>query len=170
MDSFPTNLSPENESNRRLRCAFILAENPQVHRTANATSSATVRSSGAEVEAPTRYVTMAHAYSGTNNTQWVCRMWRRMKASVGPELSEFGYYHGPFSSDPPRAVRKRAMAEKEALPPRGRSARGYRTYHYYYNLYQQYFCTFATYLTRTKSSHAHIFYSQRLASLLSAGS
>ena len=101
MDSFPTNLSPEDESNRRLRCASILAENPQVHRSTNATSSATVRTSGAEVQAPTRYVTMADAYSGKNNTQWVCGMWGRMKASVGPELSEFGYYHGPFSSDPP---------------------------------------------------------------------
>lgn len=99
LDSFASDLSREEEESRRLHCAFVLAENPLVHRSSATTATKVDNATKALV--PTRYMTKADAYSGVNHTQWVCSVWKRLRKHVGPQLKEFGYFHGPLTDGPP---------------------------------------------------------------------
>jgi hypothetical protein len=99
-----TDLSADAEEQRRLRCAYVLSENPDVHRSVStpATSAdgkALEQQAVAVADNSDVKVTKRDAYA---DQEWVCAMWRRiLERGPAPEMRHFGYLHGPLGSGPP---------------------------------------------------------------------
>ncbi len=75
-------LSIEEEEARRMKCAFILADNPTTHR---------------KVDAPkTDVQILAKPSDAYRNEHFVCNAWHNLQ-NVTDELMRYGYYRGPHA-------------------------------------------------------------------------
>jgi len=82
----------EEEELRRLKCAFVLADNPQVHRQKSTASA----ESGKAVKDVNVMARSADAYK---HDPLVCTIWKSLQ-NCSAELQRYGYYHGPHQHVP----------------------------------------------------------------------
>jgi hypothetical protein len=95
-------ISTKEEHLRKLKCAFILSDREEVHRTktksASSSSSETVIVTGTGAATETvqpLYTKLKDAY---NDMKVVCKAWNILQHSKD-ELMRYGYYHGPLSHE-----------------------------------------------------------------------
>jgi hypothetical protein len=101
--------SPAEEEERRLKCAFVLADNPLTHRkhhnkrvgasvaegSASETLEAKAKAAAEVVDPEDETVRYSVAYQ---DSEMVCDMWRGLQNSTA-ELMRYGYYHGPHQQE-----------------------------------------------------------------------
>jgi hypothetical protein len=105
----PDQHSSEKEAMRRLKCAFVLANDPAIHRGGNSSSVSGTPSSSVSsgTKGAPGMVTKAEAY---DDPDWVCRMWDLMTANSSSEMKYYGYYHGPLSDKEPDCPKKKKVS------------------------------------------------------------
>lgn len=123
--TLPEQHSKGEEAQRRLKCAFVLANNPAVHRASNSSSSGSSGSGGGALVAPVAAaangkgaIGMVSKEQAFADKKWVCRMWDLLTANSSAEMKYYGYYHSPLDiNNPPDGCPKKVFKSLLAGAP-----------------------------------------------------